>query len=129
MIIATYATYVTLSILLTVWVATALFRNGRVFLVESFRNEAMADSVNKLLVVGFYLVNVGFVSLFLRFGSKPENAIQAFEYVATKIGVVLLVLGAWHFLNIMNFAKIYRKGRAKKELEAFETAEAIHVAD
>src|SRR3712207_7694262 len=48
------------SVSLTVWVARTLYRNGRVFLVEAFRgNEAVADSVNHLLVVGFYLINIG----------------------------------------------------------------------
>lgn len=107
--LGTYVTYAGISLLFTMWVARTLFRNGQVFLEESFKNEAMASSVNRLLVVGFYLVNIGFVLLFLKFGEHPHNLIEAVEYVATKVGVVLLVLGLWHFFNMFNFAKIYEK--------------------
>ena len=72
----------------------------------------MADSVNHLLVVGFYLINVGFISFALRYGMKPTNAQEAFEFVSTKLGVVLLVLGAMHFFNMFNFDKMRRKGTA-----------------
>ena len=61
--ISTYLIYLALSIALTIWVARTLHKNGRVFLVDVFHgNETLADSVNHLLVVGFYLVNIGFVS-------------------------------------------------------------------
>ena len=105
-----YGIYVAVSVALTVWVARTLFRNGRVFLIDAFHgNEAMADSVNHLLVVGFYLVNVGFVSLALRYGDKPETAQGAIEFLSTKVGLVLMILGAMHFFNMYNLHKIRRK--------------------
>lgn len=110
-IILCYVVYLLVSVALTAWVAHTLHRNGRIFLVQAFRgNEGMADAVNHLLVVGFYLVNVGFIAFALRFGIKPETAQQAFEFVSTKLGVVLLVLGAMHFFNMFNFEKMRRKG-------------------
>jgi hypothetical protein len=108
-----YVIYLAVSITLTVWVARTLHRNGRVFLVQAFRGrEDMADAVNHLLVVGFYLINIGFIAFALRYGDKPATAQEAFEFVSTKIGVVLLVLGAMHFFNIFNFDKMRRKGLA-----------------
>jgi hypothetical protein len=108
-----YVLYLLISVALTVWVARTLHRNGRIFLVQAFRgNEAMADAVNHLLVVGFYLVNIGFIAFALRFGAKPADAQGAFEFVSTKLGVVLLVLGAMHFFNMFNFDKMRRKGLA-----------------
>lgn len=59
-----YISYLAVAVPLTMYVAKNLYENGRVFLVECFKgNEELADSVNKLLLVGFYLVNLGFVSL------------------------------------------------------------------
>ena len=69
-IVGSYAVYLAISLLVTVWVARTLHKNGRVFLVEAFHgNEELADSVNHLLVVGFYLVNLGYVALALRTGA------------------------------------------------------------
>jgi len=107
----TYLAYLAITITLTIWVAETLRRNGRIFLVEAFHDERVADSVNHLLVVGFYLVNIGFVSLFLKLDDKPADGVMAIESISWKVGVVLVVLGAMHFFNIFNFAKIRRKGR------------------
>jgi len=108
----TYTVYIVLTATLTIWVARTLHGNGRIFLVDAFHgNEAMADAVNKLLVVGFHLINFGFVALFLRFGEQPGTLIEGIEYIATKVGVVLVVLGVMHFFNMFNFAKMRTKAR------------------
>lgn len=106
-----YTIYLATSVALTVWVARTLHRNGRIFLIQAFHgNEAMADSVNHLLVVGFYLINIGYVTLALKYGAKPGTATEAFEFLSTKLGLVLLVLGGMHFFNMFNFDKMRRKG-------------------
>jgi len=108
-----YIAYTIVSIAMTVWVARTLHKNGRIFLLDAFKDkEEMADSVNHLLVVGFYLINVGFILLFLRFGTKPETLVEGIEYIATKLGVVLLVLGFMHFFNMFNFNRMRKKGRS-----------------
>jgi hypothetical protein len=106
----TYIVYTALSIALTVWVGRTLFSNGRIFIIDSFKgNIEMADAVNKLLLVGFYLINFGFVSLYLKYGDQPESLIEAIEYIRNKIGVVLLVLGVMHYFNMRNIAKMRSK--------------------
>ncbi|HEX5706419.1 MAG TPA: hypothetical protein VFX96_03945 [Pyrinomonadaceae bacterium] len=106
-IVVTYLTYLALSIGLTVWVAQTLHKNGRIFLVDVFHgNEALADSVNHLLVVGFYLINLGYVTLALRIGARVEDARAGIEALSWKIGLVLLVLGGMHFFNLYVFSRI-----------------------
>ena len=101
LVVTTYIIYLILSIAITIWVGNTLHRSGRHFLIEMFRgNEAIADSVNHLLLVGFYLVNIGFVSLALSLGRKPTDAISAIEYLSTKLGFIILLLGFMHFFNI-----------------------------
>ena len=110
LIVTTYISYVILSVLLTIWVGHTLHKNGRVFLVDVFQNnEALADSVNHLLVVGFYLINFGFVSLALKLSRHPETAPQGIEMLSSKIGLVLLVLGGMHFFNLFVFSRIHRR--------------------
>ena len=109
-IVLTYIIYLVLSLMLTVWVARTLHKNGRIFLVDCFGgNETLADSVNHLLVVGFYLINIGFVTLYLKIGVEITAAREVFEALSTKMGVVLLVLGAMHFFNIIIFTKMRRR--------------------
>jgi hypothetical protein len=108
--ITTYLIYLAISIALTVWVARTLHKNGRVFLVDVFHgNESLADSVNHLLVVGFYLINFGYVSLALKLGYNVATAQEGIEALSVKVGMVLLVLGAMHFFNLFIFSRMRRR--------------------
>ena len=106
-VLLTYFAYLAISVALTVWVARTLHKNGRIFLVDSFQgNGSLADSVNHLLVVGFYLINIGYVALALKYGVRAENWKEAIETLSTKVGLVLVVLGIMHFFNIFVFSKM-----------------------
>src|SRR5215471_21287062 len=111
-VVFTYLIYLAVSVTLTVWVARTLHRNGRVFLVDVFHgNESMADSVNHLLVVGFYLINLGYVTLALATTDSLNTTRQAIELVSGKIGVVLLVLGLLHFMNLYVINKLRQRAK------------------
>ena len=105
----TYLIYLAISIGLTVWVAHTLHSRGGVFLVDAFSGKTeLADSVNHLLVVGFYLVNIGFVSLALSSDKTLNSLRHAIEFLSTKVGLVMLVLGAMHFANLLILALVRR---------------------
>jgi hypothetical protein len=95
-----YLVYLVASVLLTVWVGRSLFRNGRPFLVSVFQEQGLADSVNRLLVVGFYLVNFGAAALLINAGGAPSSFADMVQETVTRVGVVLLVLGTMHFFNM-----------------------------
>jgi len=117
--IVTYAVYLLVSIALTVWVAKVLFNNGRIFLVDIFHgNTPLADSVNKLLLVGFYLVNIGYVSLALKESGALNDARGVIEVLSYKLGTIILILGAMHFLNLIVFFKLRNKAQAVKRFNA-----------
>ena len=109
----TYLFYIALSIALTVWVGHTLHKNGRPFLLHAFDdNPLVTDSINNLLLVGFYLVNFGFVSLALR-ATVPVVGLQgAIELLSVKIGQVLMVLGGMHFFNMHMLHKLGRRVKA-----------------
>ena len=109
-IVWTYLSYLVLSVSLTIWVAKTLHKNGRIFLVDAFRgNEALADSINHLLVVGFYLINIGYVSLALKEGLVPVDLQGVLETLSRKVGIVLLVLGGMHFFNLLVFSRMRKR--------------------
>jgi hypothetical protein len=102
--------YLVLSIGLTVWVGRTIHHHGRVFLVDTFAgNESFADAVNALLVVGFYLINIGYVSLTLGQSGEVNSIAQLIEVNSARLGRVLLVLGAMHFFNLYVFSRMRRR--------------------
>jgi hypothetical protein len=115
-IVESYLLYLAISITVTVGVAWTLYRNGRVFLVEAFGgDEALADSVNHLLVVGFCLINVGFVMWVLQTDGQIDTMRRAVEMVSDKVGFALLVVGGMHFFNLYVFSRIRRRRREAGE--------------
>jgi hypothetical protein len=105
-----YFSYLAISIVLTVWVARTLHSAGRVFLLDAFHGNAeLADSVNKLLVVGFHLINVGYITLALRTSDPLANFRSVIELESTKLGVVLLILGGMHFFNMFVLARMRKR--------------------
>jgi hypothetical protein len=111
-----YVVYLVVSVCLTVWVARTLSTNGRVFLADVLHgDERLADAVNHLLVVGFYLVNLGFVALYLKSGHHVRDAAGVFEALSVKLGVVLLVLGVMHLGNVYVLNRIRRRGLMERE--------------
>jgi len=115
-VIWAYVFYIVISVALTVWVARTLAKNGILFLIDAFNgNERLANSVNHLLVVGFYLINIGYVTLALKYGDKPALLQQAIEFLSTKVGLVLLVLGAMHFLSLRVFSNMRKRALLRNE--------------
>src|SRR3954471_18915714 len=93
MIILAYGLYLAIAIGMTVWVARTLSTNGEVFLIQCFgHNEQLAKSTNHLLVVGFYLVNIGFITLTLSAGTEPQTWPEMIRFLSSKVGLAVIVL-------------------------------------
>ena len=102
-----YASYLVISIAMTIWVARVLSKNGEMFLVRCFGHDReLARSTNHLLVIGFYLVNIGFICARLE-GWSMYNA-DVVANVGSKVGISVLALGAMHFFNMAMIAKFGR---------------------
>lgn len=120
--------YLGLMVPTTIWVGRTLFKSGAAFLAETFRGkEALAESVNRLLVVGFYLMNLGFVALGVE-NSRPTDSLHAMiENVATRVGGALLALGGMHFFNLYVFTRIRRRAASSPELPPIAPGDMVPV--
>ena len=115
-VVSAYLVYIIVSAVLTVWVGRTLHSNGRVFLLRVFESdETFTDSVNRLLLVGFYLVNFGYVSLALKTAQSIPGPREAIELLSWKIGLVLCVLGGMHFFNLWIFSRIARRNNGGRD--------------
>src|SRR5215467_1866101 len=113
-IVVCYVAYLAISLAVTIWVAHTLHHNSRSFLIDAFPgNRELADSVNHLLVVGFYLIHIGYFALAMRTGDAVPTVRSAIELVSDKLGVVLIVLGIMHFFNLYVFNRLRKRGLAE----------------
>jgi hypothetical protein len=95
-----YVTYLGISLGAAAWVGRALYRNGAVFLGEVLGDYRLAASMNRLLSVSFYLINMGVVAVTLRIGSNVDSGQELVERLSMKLGIVMLVLGVAHLVNL-----------------------------
>ena len=110
-LVPVYVTYAVIALGLTVGLARVLFRSGAVFLEDVFKDTPkMADAVNRLLVVGFYLLNLGYAALIMK-AYGANTAVDAAEVLAWKLGALLISLGAMHFFTMYLFFRIRRRSQ------------------
>jgi hypothetical protein len=113
-IVGTYLLYLLISTGLTVLVGTGLARSGRAFLLDVFDgNDTLARAVSRLLVLGFYLLSLGYVTLTMRTGGNVADARAGLQLLSVKIGEVLLVLGVLPLITLAALARTRRRARAK----------------
>ena len=113
-LVSVYVVYALIGVSLTIWLARVLAKNGAVFLRDVFAdNPDMAEAVNRLLVVGFYLFNLGYAALILK-ADPAQSMVAAIETLAWKLGLLLLSLAAMHFTNLFIFHRIRRRAQEPK---------------
>jgi hypothetical protein len=104
-----YLLYLFIAVGMTIWVARTLSTNGKIYLVRCFgHDEELATSINHLLVVGFYLVNLGFIALALSTAGSVVSVEALIRFLGWYVGIAVLVLGGMHFFNM---AAVTRHGR------------------
>jgi len=85
--------YLALGVGLTVWTGRALSRSADELLGQVLDDHALAESVGRVLVIGFHLLGLGAVALMLPIGDGATSAAGIVRSVAIRLGLALLVLG------------------------------------
>jgi hypothetical protein len=112
-VIVVYTLYVAVAVGLTIWLARTLFHNGTVFLEDVFEGSpGLAQSVNHLLVVGFYMLSLGY-GLYILDASRGMDSFEAVQFLVNRLAVLLVSLAGIHFVNVFVFwrIRVYRERR------------------
>ncbi len=116
MLLTVYLAYGTIAIGLITWLARTLYANGSLFLEEVFPGrEQLAGAVNRLLVTGFVMLNLGWAALLLRIG-KPADGAAAVEALSLRLGLLLITLAVLHFVNLGVLAVVRGQQRRRHEV-------------
>jgi len=111
-----YLTYGVTAVGLITWLARTLYANGALFLEEVFpAREQLAGAVNRLLVTGFVMLNLGWAALLLRAG-RPVDAAAAVEALALRLGLLLITLAVLHFVNLAVLAAVRTMQRRRQDV-------------
>lgn len=108
--ILTYLIYFIILLFVVLYGGIKLYQGGRPFLVNTFAgDEPLADAVNKFLLAGYYLTNLGYTIIALKIWSKVETPVEFLNVLSFKIGTIVLILGVMHFINIFALSILGKK--------------------
>lgn len=108
--IASYITFLFFSFIITIKIGWVLFKNGEIYLLEIFNHqEAYVKSINKLLLIGYYLINLGKATIEITFWETINNLPDLIRVVGTKLGNLLLILAIMHLVNVIGLTFFSKK--------------------
>ncbi len=118
-----YLTYLALCVGITIWVARTLRTHGRVFLTDGHEeHKELTEALSHLLVVGFYLVNLGVICFALKSDSHVHEAQGAIELISAKVGTILVVIGAMHFIILAVFSSVRQGNEHRRHISQRRSA-------
>jgi hypothetical protein len=107
-----YIIYLALAYIITVHVGLVFYRNGRVFILNLMGgDEQFTNAINNLLLVGYYLLNLGYCAVMITMWEpidSPEGMINNLSFMLSRI---ILLLGIMHYINM---AAIYLLSKKHK---------------
>lgn len=109
--IISYIIYLTITFYITIFVGWKVYKIGFIYLTNLIDNHSVCQSINNLLLIGYYLVNLGISAVNLSNWNRIDNIATMFSSVSYKIGFILLILGILHFINL---SIIYIARKSKK---------------
>ena len=112
-----YLIYLMITVLITIWVGWLFYKNGFEYLKTIFPDSnELALSVNKLLLVGYYLTNIGYCVYMLKSWKTITSLLDLLNEVSWRVSLIILLLAGLHYFNLISLA-IWRKISSKNNLE------------
>jgi len=110
--ITAYFIYLSMTIFIIVFVGKYFYRNGRIFILSLLKDDAVTtDHLNNILLVAYYLFNIGYAFVKLRFWQKIENMDMLISSIANNMSVLIFILASTHYMNMI---LIWYLSRSKK---------------
>ena len=99
-----YIIYAPIAIYITVVVGYQCYRNGLVYVQSIFKDEKVSESINKILLAGYYLTNIGYAIMMIHRWKKVENSIEMINVLSENLASIVMILALLHYLNIITLS-------------------------
>lgn len=108
--IGAYIIYLALMVFIIVYVGRYFYTNGRIFIISLLNgHELLADHINKLLLIAYYLFNIGYACIKLRYWQKVSDVETLFSSLSVNMGLLILILACTHYLNMLAIYLLSKK--------------------
>ena len=108
--ILSYFIFLMIVIYIIVLVGRVCYRNGNTYVLELLQgHEDLCIRINKILLTGYYLVNIGYAVTTLASWETVTSVHQLIESIAIKTALIVGLLSLLHYLNIFILTKYVQK--------------------
>lgn len=108
-----YIIYLFITYLITVRVGFIFYRNGRVFILGLLNNDvSLTDAINRILLVGYYLVNLGYAALMISTWDTIVSWTELLSSVTIMTGKIVLTLAVMHYCNMLVIYLISKRNKS-----------------
>lgn len=108
-----YIIYLFLTYLITVRVGFVFYRNGRVFILNLLNNDvSITDAINRILLIGYYLVNLGYAALMISTWDTIASWSELLSSITVMTGKIVLTLAVMHYFNMFVIYLISKRNKS-----------------
>ncbi|NMH29630.1 hypothetical protein [Flavobacterium silvaticum] len=96
-----YFLYLVITAFIILWVGHICYKNGNVFVAQLIPgHEDLCIRVNKILLAGYYLLNIGYCLITLVQWDTLQTLPDLIETVALKSAMIISIISILHYINI-----------------------------
>lgn len=106
--IITYSVYLSISIFIAVFVGYKCYKTGEIYLLYIIKDTQTCSAINRILLVSYYLVNIGYIAFTISDGEMINSLLQSIKILISKISTILIILSVLHYFNLFTIYK-FRK--------------------
>ncbi|MES2484789.1 MAG: hypothetical protein V4581_02420 [Bacteroidota bacterium] len=105
-----YGLFFSITAYIIVVVGQICYRNGNIYVREFIPgHEDLCQRINKILLMGYYLVNIGYTATTLISWQAITSAPNLVETLAYRTSTIILILSALHYLNLFIITNYVKK--------------------
>ena len=99
--IISYLIYFTIITSIILKVGHMCYENGITYSKHFNVDENICKTINKILLIGYYLINIGYAIITISSWEAVETKEKIFESVASHLGYIILPLALLHYFNLI----------------------------
>ncbi|MES2240951.1 MAG: hypothetical protein V4497_11905 [Bacteroidota bacterium] len=105
-----YFIYLSMTIFIIIKVGKKCHQNGKIYVSSLIPNEVeMCHKINNVLLLGYYLLNIGYCSMTLISWEKIISLQQLLETIAFKAAIIICIISILHYFNLFILTKYIQK--------------------
>ena len=105
-----YVIYLLITTFIIINVGKICYRNGNIYVAQLIpKHEDLCQKTNQVLLIGYYLLNLGYCGMTIISWDKIISYSQLVEVISIKTATIICIIAILHYFNIYIITKYIQK--------------------